>query len=324
MLLRSPSPRKINDHFDQLIQRLLVRLNDLDPVAPEDAPNVSIASYSDTPISTLSFANYADKTHLPGGKLLAGLQPSWAVSGEWWLFALSRTHLQRLLDAEAGRVPTLAAVSEWSAALDPQPKRSTLVLARPAAAADLLDGWIAKARGGAVSLLNPRTLGGLLLVQVIQPDRLGIGMRADQEPGAVVVAKVYPDTAADGVLQPGDRIVGIDGRLLNLESPNLDLRTRWHRAPSTKRTMRVLRDGALIDVPLEFESQPPPLPDLPSGLLDILSDATRIGREVSHASFVGHAVEAGQYAVFVSVRLAPTAPSDASTASAASAGEAPK
>ena len=87
--------------------------------------------------------------------------------------------------------------------------------------------------------------------------RIGIGMKARQRPGVVVVAKVYPNTASDRLLKPGDRIIGVDGQLLAMDRPNADLRRQLRAAPIRPGpVLRVLRDNALIDVRLLIPDEP--------------------------------------------------------------------
>lgn len=320
IMLPCPDAREWDDRFRQAAQALLDRLAGFNPVAMEDAPSIQTAIYRDQPISYVDFSSFAAKSKFPAAKLLRNVQPSWAASGDWWYFALSRRHLERLIDSENTEEPGLGSQADFAAVLKADVRKNAIFLMRPASATAIFERWLADAQGGQRSLLNPGTWSGELVLRVIQPDRLGIGMHAQQEPGSVLVARVDPDTAADGLLEPGDRILGIDGRLLDLESPNMDLRTRWHSARTNQhRTMRVLRGGDLIDVTLEFETVPGGFPELPRNFSASSAEAARVGAQVSSLVFTELASDDQHFAALISVRLLPPssdAPAEASAASA--------
>lgn len=309
LLLPCGQAREWNDRFGRAAQGLLDRLYGFDPVGPEDAPAIELATYSDVAIATVDFSAFAAKSKFPAAKLLRNLQPSWAASGNWWMFALSRNHLERILDAEAGRLSRLSSVADFGRSLAADSRYNSILFLQPSSAAENVGAWLADAQAGRRSLLNPGTWSGDLVLRVIQPDRLGIGMHILQDPGSVLVARVYPQSAADGILEPGDRIIGIDGRLLDLDSPNMDLRTRWHAArTSQQRTMRVLRGDELLDIVLEFQAEPLVFPTLPPNVVAAAAEAVRAGSQVSSLVLTELETDDEHFAALLSVRLLPSAP----------------
>ena len=67
--------------------------------------------------------------------------------------------------------------------------------------------------------------------------------------GTVEVARVYADTPAAGRLQVGDRIIGIDGSLLDLSRPGADFRRRLDKSTADPGpTLRVQRGTTTLDV----------------------------------------------------------------------------
>ena len=308
VLLRSDDARLISTKFSALADCVLERIHVVDPVDLDSVAGVKLTTRMGVPIASVALRGYCEASRFPGARLLRNLEPSWAASGDWWIFALTRDHLERILDAQSGSAPRLESLPDVRSVLDAERKCRSIVLARLEAAAGWTERWAAQAKSGQASLLNPKSWNGDLLLDVIQPDRLGIGMRSDQEPGVVVVARVDAETAADGVLQAGDRILGIDGQLLDLNSPNADLRNRWHRVRSaTSRTVRIERDGAALDVELVFDRPDIRMPEVSTGAVAALVELARIGRDLPFVSFTELGVDAEHFAAIVSLQVAPAA-----------------
>ena len=132
-------------------------------------------------------------------------------------------------------------------------------------------------------------------------------MQVETEPGTIVVARVYPDTAADGFLLPDDRIIGVDGRLLDLESPNADLRRRWAEPSAVHgHTFRVQREDTTIEVFLKHDD-PDAIPDdFLTRALPAIRELASVLRTIRFASVTVHPTDERHFSALVSLRFAPS------------------
>jgi hypothetical protein len=131
---------------------------------------------------------------------------------------------------------------------------------------------------------------------------------AKQTPGAVVVAQVHPGTPAEGKLVPGDRIIGIDGRLLDIDSPNADLRRLFmesEREPGP--SLRVERDIEVFDIVLAVPRDAIPKPVFSLGPGDSVKDLAALCRAVRFMSLHLDVSQDRAYAAKISLRFAPLA-----------------
>jgi len=232
---------------------------------------------------------------------------SWAAHGEWFLVALRREQIERILDAQFGLVPTLANIREVKALRKRQASNASILLLQPDLASDVLQRLVLAGDAPHPAKLDPSLFADSALAEAVRGGRLGIGMQVEQEPGTVVVARVYPDTAADGRLRPDDRIIGVDGRLLDLTSPNADLRRRWAEPPpSAGHTLRVQRDDTTIDVVLkrdEPEAQPS---DMLTRSLPVIRELATALRTIRFASLTVHPTDERHYSALLSLGPVPS------------------
>lgn len=135
---------------------------------------------------------------------------------------------------------------------------------------------------------------------------LGIGVHTQQEQGVVVVARVYPDGPASGLLEPEDRIIGIDGELLNLESPNADVRRRWSYSQTKPGpTFRVIRSGAFMDIVVPKALSTASNDPLQINPVDVIRDAISLGKTIPFASFVAFVSDENHYSAKFTIRMGP-------------------
>jgi hypothetical protein len=175
-------------------------------------------------------------------------------------------------------------------------------------AAQHMKEWLAAASKGAPSLLNP-THWTRPATRNRQPPRLGIGMASAQEPGVVVVARVYPETAADGRLQIDDRILGIDGKLLSLVHPNADLRQAWLTTDTRPGPIaRVSRNGTIIEIqlPKERPNNVSVMSTLRKSPADALRELASIAENIQFASLAVLAGDDDHFSARLSLRFIPT------------------
>lgn len=255
-------------------------------------------------VTSLPLKDFVSRSRLPMARLFSSLEPSWAVSGDWLILALGREHLERVLDARFGLVPTLETLHDARGLRRPHLSQTGVMLFQGALAADLIRRWLGEARAG-----NPSLLSAVWWERLVGSDfehRLGLTIREDARQGAVVVESVTAGTPADGRLQPGDRIIGIDGYLLAISSPASDLRERWANlmARSTP-TLRVLRNDEALDVMLPTRAADDKLALLrlnPAAALDELVSLIHV---IQSATFAAYASEEQRYSARLTLRMTP-------------------
>jgi hypothetical protein len=257
------------------------------------------------PVYSIPLRAYAAESELAALKVLSDAEPAWAVWKGWLILALSRDHLERILEAQLGMFPVLASVPDVRALHGRHTARSAIAVVQAGLAANVLSQWVAAAKDGSGSLLDPSWWARAAPAPPMSRPRLGIGMKVAQEPGVVVVARVYPDTAADGRLMPQDRILGIDGVLLSLSSPNADLRDRWTASKAGPGpTVRVLRDGRIMDITLPKRPRRRAA-DLRISPADAVGELASLGRAIPFLSLAVRPTDETHFSALFSLRLAP-------------------
>jgi hypothetical protein len=266
-----------------------------------------------TTITRVPFAPLV--SNAPDGSVVSQLglhvQPCFAALDGWLVLALTPDHLREIIDADRGLIPTLGEAPELGRAGRQRARAVVLGLAQPALAAQVIQGWLTGLRSP-----DESPWAGLLLGETgsDRPRRrtLGIGMRVQQVPGRVRVARVYPGTPAEGHLLPGDEILGVESHLLSLAEPNEDLRSRiaavGHQDPVT---LRVWREEELLDVVVPLGR--PAGPESPSaGVVEALEQLTRLGQELTYAAYSVSASRSDQYVAMLTLGFRPAPPESAS------------
>jgi len=241
---------------EQIGQRAFDLLKPVHPESSAAEPAIHESSRLGVRITHVPLKEYAESSRAPWAPLLGGLEPAWAASGPWLVVALTRDHLERILDGQHGLIPTLnmdgSLRSAWGTG-----ERSVVSVFRGGLSGEVMRRWLKAQEEGLPSLLDPRWWTPAGDANAAALKYLGIGMRGRQEPGGVVVARLHPGSSADGRLQAGDRIVGVDGALLDLNAPNADLRRKLAESESSDiRTLRVLRGEQWLDVSLPRQRTP--------------------------------------------------------------------
>lgn len=178
------------------------------------------------------------------------LTPAFAPLEDGLVIALSADQIRNIIDARYNLAPQFGEVEDAELFEDHAEQAVMLIVAQPALAARVVDEWLTPP-DGPVGLwlshfrgadLGDPTPGGRRI-------RLGIGTRPGSQPGTVYVGRVYPDGPAAGLLQSGDRILGLDGRLLSLSNATADLRHHLAQpTPNGHWTFRVQRGERFVDV----------------------------------------------------------------------------
>lgn len=308
ILIEAKDARRLDARFEAAIESLIGHDTQDDSADDsESEPKIARGTHFGVSIAQATLYPDIEGLPLPLSKLIAELPVSWAAHGEWFIVALSREHIERILDAQFGFLPALSNVSDVQALRKRRASHTSIVLLQPDLAADVLQRWVAARLTPPPMKLDPSLFTEPSLAEAVQGRRLGIGMQVESEPGTVVVARVYPGTAAEGHLLPDDRIIGLDGRLLDLESPNADLRRRWAEPSDAHgHTFRIQREDTTIEVFLEHEAPDVGREDLVVRVLPAVRGFASALSTIRFTSVTVHPTDERHLSAVVSLRLAPS------------------
>ena len=292
VLIESDDPPRLRDALAGLFANWKMLVERHGGALPQDM-RIETTEHLGQTIMSLSWGGLARESALPAARLLEGLTPSWVATDNWLVVGLSSAHVERIADAQRGLVLPIGALADTRRFQRLRSGSTLTLFAQASLAAAVIDRWVTAAAEGAPSLLGASWRSAIAGGSAVAPRRT-LGISARQEDGAAVVTAVRENGASDGVLQVGDRILGIDGQLLDLAAPNADLRRRvGESAASAGPLLRIEREGQQIDlvVPMEdvasarvtmsSDSQPDTV-----GTLDDLASLAR------HVMFVGASVDA--------------------------------
>jgi C-terminal processing protease CtpA/Prc len=134
---------------------------------------------------------------------------------------------------------------------------------------------------------------------------LGIEVSGLEHFGMVEVSTVTTASPADGRLQPGDRIFGIDGRLLQMASPLDDLQQWWaETVPGSSHSLRVLRGNTVIELEVSRRFDEMSLDDLFGRPIDLLREVSVLCEAVPFSTLHIHFTGDRHTSALVSMRLA--------------------
>lgn len=308
LLLETKNARQLEAQFEAFVGSLILQdaqNGSADDGDPESEPLISGGTHFGVSIAHASLYPDIEGLPLPLSQWMDELPLSWAAHGDWFIVALSREHIERILDAQSGLVPALSNVRDVQTLRKRRASQTSIILLQPDLASDVLQRWVS-AGPTPPKKLDPSLFAEPSVAEVVQRTRLGIGMQVEPEPGTVVVARVYPDTAADGRLLPNDRIIGVDGRLLDLETPNADLRRRWAEpSASHGHTFRVQREDTTIEVLLKHDDPEARPEDLLTRSIPAIRGLASALRTIRFASVTVHPADERYFSALVSLRLAP-------------------
>ncbi len=193
------------------------------------------------------------------------MKPAFAAVGDHFVVALSIDHIRNLIDAHMGLIPRLSEVREIKRMTNPSERTSAIAFAQPALATQIVDEWVGD-DDGVMSRWLALSLGGSGRNR--QPGRgspqLGIGILRGEQAGSVRVVRVDSGGRADGMLQAGDLVLGVNGKLLALADEKRDLRSRLASPVENGFwSFRVQRDGKTLEV------------KIPAGPPQTVSDSVR-------------------------------------------------
>lgn len=215
-------------------------------------PTIRHESYLGIPLSVLPEVSEVPSDQLGMLEVLKQVQPAWAAWGDWMILSTHRSYLERILDAQFGLIPTLGSLPD--ARFIHTMKRGTalVAVAQTTDVANQIDAWLDGPADATPSWLDPLWWDKVLGVEPFAGPSLGIKLDEAFVAGGLLVQATVPDTAAVGRFHPGDRIIGFNGRTLDLAEPKRDFRQAWRRRDGAQPAVfRVLRQGKLLNVVLK-------------------------------------------------------------------------
>lgn len=244
----------------------------------------------------------AENDEVAMGSSSSGFRPSFAAMDGWLIVTLSDEHLVSLIEAHHGIRSSLGSVRDV-ADLQERPGRSgTVVVLQPALAAGVLNGWLTAYQNGRPSPFdisiwvgNTRTV-----------SRIGVEIEDVPTPGSVRVASVQAGGPAEGLIEVGDRVLGVDGQVLSVHETEQDLRRRIAQSRRIRGLLlRIERQGELKDVEL-----PIPAPESVSSFeraMPMLRRLAQVGGRVETACLTTWSVAGDEIAARLSIRMSPPA-----------------
>ncbi|MFH1268880.1 MAG: PDZ domain-containing protein [Planctomycetota bacterium] len=274
-------------------------------VDPQGGPTVKKDAHLGTPISYLALGDYAQSLHLPAADLIEGIEPAWAAWGGWLILASSREHIHQVLDAQHGLAPNLASVADIRDVNYYRERRTALTFVQGVLASVALDQWAEGHERGRPSLLDSSWWEPRQRIEAGIRHQLGVVLADEQPPGAVAITRVLPDTPAAGVLEEGDRILGVDGALLQIQASASDLSTRLARGGD--HTLRVERDNTMLDLPIAQLPRQLSAYARRASPERAVRELAELGRVLQFATFSVHATREDDYSALLSLRFSPAA-----------------
>ncbi|HUU84031.1 MAG TPA: PDZ domain-containing protein [Phycisphaerae bacterium] len=277
---------------------------------PDDLPDpVEESRHLETRILTVTLSGMVPDAgrHSLAQVLLSAVKPSFATLGGWVVAASSPEQVRQIIDAYQGWIPTLGSSTvlrggRWPHVGDPV----VLAAGQPAMASTIVASW--EQSKDPTSPWAYEQLFGRRPQRPSRPPRqtLGIGIRRDSESGGAMVARVYAKGPADGRLEVDDRILGVDGKLLSLDSPAADLRQRIAECSDpSKLTLRVRRGEQVLDVQVPIKRPAPPVSDAATDPANALRQLQALGRGLSSAVYTAVQSPADEFHACVSLQLVP-------------------
>lgn len=222
------------------------------------------------------------------------------------MVALSRVHLERLLEAQSGLLPTLGSAADVQPLRRGAPSRSVLSIIQADLVSKTVNRWLAAHEAGAPSLLDPAWWQGRPGSRGADEHPFGLELDEDPEvPGAALVSSVAAGSAAAGKLQPGDQILGVDGTLLSLTSPADDARRRLATSAAVHGpTLRLRRGDTVVDTVLPRRRRDVLLITLRTQPAKAIGELASLGRTLRFASFAVNVSNEMRYSARLSLRFA--------------------
>lgn len=160
LMVECADGKAVRRHSRNTVDGLLKFLTVLEPELIDVAPTIVRSRHLGATIFSVSFAAYADKSALPFMQVVRDASPAWTVWNGWLILAVSRDHVERILDAQYGLIPGLITVDDVRGLRLNSADRSVVSIVQPDLATKVLDGWLAAHEKGMPSLLDASWWGG--------------------------------------------------------------------------------------------------------------------------------------------------------------------
>ncbi len=187
---------------------------------------------------------------------LATLEFSWIVWDRWLIVGTNTEVVRRLVSARRGEGPLLPSASLAQHATEVVREGATgqmLLVAQPRLLAGMLDSWVAYVTARHPEMLQPQWWQERQRQQRSMRVQLGVVPTARAVGAAVEVGQILPKYPADGVLEHGDLILGVNGRSLSADAPSTSLRQMLAAASESGQvSLRIRRSGRDQDVTVKM------------------------------------------------------------------------
>ena len=305
LLLRCTKTQTLIAEVDRVVRRILQLIERLDPVDEQSRLLIQRESHLGVPIHFLSIKKYVAASRFPSLALFQGSDPAWAVWGDWLILSLDREYIKRIVDAQYGLAPTLATLPDVQEMNFYRAQRSTVAIVQPLLITAAMARWLKDYDAGLPSLLDPRFWESPDVDETFLLEQLGVILGDEFEPGEVSVGEVLPDTPVAGAIVEGDRIVGLDGALLDLEFPEASLRRMFLRkTTNTPSTLRLLRNGTMMDVAVTYAAEGGNQADAPPLPAEAVRSLLAVMKTLQFAKFTVFTTSGRAYSSKLSLRFA--------------------
>jgi len=305
-MVRVQSEEVVRGLVTKMTTAILDLIQAADPVSSEAVPTMNRTEHLGFSITWFDLSRYAKQSRYPLVRLFEFVEPCWTIHDGWWIAALSRDHLERIIDAQSGLLPTLGSVADVTALTAQRASRTSMTIIQGDLAAQTLYLWINDLQAGKASLLNPTFWNSDGYVE--PRNAIGFVPRQPELPGVVIVGQTEDGSPIDGLLQPGDRIIGVDGKLLSLTSPTAEMRRLWlsNATAGQGLTLRIERNQSQFDVVV---SDPPRTATSVEAMGmkpgDAIRELASLASGLQFASMTAYSTQPDRYSARVSLRFRP-------------------
>ncbi len=305
-LIESPEASRMTESARRVVISLGRILSTLELRNVSEDLQVEGSTHLGVTVSSIPLRRYAEHSRFAWVKVLADLAPSWAASGDWLLVTLTPDHMNQLLDAQIGFLSVLGNDRDARALREAPQQDLSAAFLQGAMASSTLRLW--------EQSLNAANLAGSIQDLWKTSDspetnnkQLGIEIGDGSDFGLVEIATVFPSTPAEGRLKPGDRIIGVDGRLLEMVAPAEDLRHWWEEAaPGSSHTMRILRAESIMELDVMRRLDQGSMTDLFAQPLDALHQLSLLCETIPAATLQVHDTGDRHFSALLKLRASST------------------
>jgi len=307
LLIESTDADAVKRALDTAVNRLVDRVNSEHADEERDALRVTVEEFSGAEITIIELADYlaSEPVTSLAVHLASTMRLSYTALDDWLLISWNTNHMRELIAARGGAQPVLGEFTDV-ARLRPLRGRTAVGLGQLATAAAVLGEWLNKAE---------EQLDSILYVYVRGPAgesgahgrALGLGLAPQSRPGRTEVARVYEDGPCHGLVEVGDDVVAVDGKVLDLEGSNGGLR-QYVRGLASGQTvvLRLDREGAFLDVKVVVDRPANPRVQIVADAVRALRRLQTLCRHLAFATFTVTRSDADSYHAHLRLRLSET------------------